>query len=133
LDRCPNTPAGDKVDSVGCGLSIALQVLFDNDSANIKAESYGELDRFADFLKAVPSASGTLEGHTDSVGAAVYNERLSQRRADSIKAYIVGKGVDGGRLTARGYGESRPVADNATAEGRAQNRRVLFTRTSLQQ
>lgn len=131
LDRCPNTPRGDKVDAVGCGLTIALQVLFDNDAASIKAESYAELDAFAEFLKAVPSANGELQGHTDSVGAAAYNQKLSQRRADAVKSYIVGKGVDAARLTAKGFGESQPVADNKTAEGRAQNRRVLFSRKTL--
>jgi len=133
LDRCPNTPAGDKVDAVGCGLTIALQVNFDNNSATIKPESYGELDNLVEFLKAVPSARGTLEGHTDSVGSDAYNRNLSQRRADSVKAYVTGKGIDAARIEARGFGEAQPVADNATAEGRAQNRRVQFTRTSLQQ
>lgn len=133
LDRCPNTPAGDKVDTVGCGLTIALQVNFDNNSATIKPESHGELDNLVEFLKAVPSARGTLEGHTDSVGSDTYNRNLSQRRADSVKAYVTGKGIEAARIEARGFGESQPIADNATAEGRAQNRRVQFTRTSLQQ
>jgi len=118
---------------VGCGLTIALQVNFDNNSATIKPESYGELDNLVEFLKAVPSARGTLEGHTDSVGSDAYNRNLSQRRADSVKAYVTGKGIDAARIEARGFGEAQPVADNATAEGRAQNRRVQFTRTSLQQ
>ena len=133
MDRCPNTPAGDKVDAVGCGLSVALQVNFDTNSANIKADSYGELDRFVEFLKAVPSAHGELEGHTDSVGSDAYNLRLSQQRAESVKAYAVNKGINAGRLNAKGYGETQPVADNKTADGRAQNRRVLFVRESLQQ
>jgi OOP family OmpA-OmpF porin len=130
LDKCPNTPAGDKVDAVGCSLTMNLEVKFETNSANIKPESYGVLDEFADFLKAVPSARGDLEGHTDSAGADAYNQALSQKRADAVKAYVVGKGVDAARLKAIGYGESRPVADNKTAEGRAQNRRVLFTRAA---
>jgi OOP family OmpA-OmpF porin len=121
------------VDEVGCGLTIALEVKFDTNLATIKPESYGELDAFAAFLNAVPSAKGDLEGHTDSVGSDAYNKSLSQRRADSVKAYVVAKGVDGERLSAIGYGESRPFADNKTADGRAQNRRVLFRRASLQQ
>lgn len=132
-DRCPNTPAGDKVDAAGCGLTIQLQVNFDTNSAHIKPESYAELDNFVAFLKQVPSAHGELEGHTDSVGSDAYNLKLSQARADAVKAYVVDKGIDATRLTAGGYGESRPVADNKTAEGRAQNRRVLFVRSSLQQ
>ncbi|MFT3906323.1 MAG: OmpA family protein [Steroidobacteraceae bacterium] len=132
-DRCPNTPAGDKVDAVGCGLTVKLEVNFDTNSATIRPDSYGELDRFVQFLNEVPSAHGTLEGHTDSVGSDAYNLKLSQARADAVKAYVVGKGVSGSRLETRGYGESQPVADNKTADGRAQNRRVQFVRTSLQQ
>ena len=130
LDRCPTTPAGDKVDEVGCSLTMALQVNFDTDSANIKADSYVELDRFVGFLKAVPSARGELQGHTDSVGKDSYNLKLSQRRADAVMAYVVGKGIDANRMTAKGYGETQPVGDNKTAEGRAQNRRVLFVRSA---
>jgi OmpA-OmpF porin, OOP family len=128
LDRCPTTPAGDKVDAVGCSLTMALEVKFDNNSATIKPESNGVLDEFTGFLNAVPSAKGDLEGHTDNVGPEAYNKALSQRRADAVKAYVVAKGVDGSRLNAIGYGEVRPLADNKTAEGRAANRRVLFTR-----
>ena len=126
LDKCPTTPAGDKVDSVGCSLTIALQVNFDTNSAHIKADSIAELDRFVAFLKDVPSVSGELQGHTDSVGKDAYNLRLSQQRAEAVKAYAVEHGIDAVRLTAKGYGETQPVADNATAEGRAKNRRVLF-------
>jgi OOP family OmpA-OmpF porin len=128
LDKCPTTPAGDKVDSVGCSLTIALQVQFDTAKATIKPVSYPELDAFVAFMKNVPSASGELQGHTDSVGKAAYNLKLSQQRADSVKAYVVGKGVDASRITTKGYGLTQPVADNKTAEGRAQNRRVLFVR-----
>ncbi|HTP40007.1 MAG TPA: OmpA family protein [Steroidobacteraceae bacterium] len=133
VDRCPNTPRGDKVDAYGCGLTIALQVNFDTNSANINPDSFDELNRFVSFLKDVPSVTGTLEGHTDNVGKAAYNLSLSQRRADAVKAYVVGKGVDASRIQAKGYGLTRPIADNKTAEGRAQNRRVQFVRTSLQQ
>jgi len=131
LDKCPTTPAGDKVDTVGCGLTIALQVQFDTNSDNIKQESYAELDRFVQFFKDVPSANGVLEGHTDNVGKDAYNLSLSQRRADSVKAYVVGKGVDAARIAAKGFGETRPVADNTTVEGRAANRRVVFVRSDV--
>lgn len=133
LDRCPQTPAGDKVDEVGCGLSLTLQVNFDNNSSNIKSESFSELNAFSEFLKAVPSARGDLEGHTDSVGSEAYNQKLSQSRAESVKQYVVEKGVATDRLNAVGYGESQPVADNATPEGRASNRRVMFTRKEAKQ
>lgn len=131
LDRCPNTPAGDKVDAVGCGINIGLQVEFDTNSAVIKQESYAELDNFVEFFKEVPSAKGELQGHTDNVGKDAYNLSLSQRRADSVKAYVVGKGVDATRINARGFGETSPIADNATVDGRAANRRVVFVRSDM--
>lgn len=128
-DRCPRTPAGDKVDSVGCGLNLALEVQFETNSATIKPDSTGELDAFVQFMKDVPSVKGELQGHTDSVGKDAYNLNLSQRRAESVKAYIVAKGVDASRIEAKGYGETKPVADNATVEGKAANRRVVFVRS----
>jgi len=131
LDRCPNTPPNTKVDVAGCGITIRLEVTFDTNSANIKPESYAELDNFVQFLKEVPTARGTMEGHTDNVGSNAYNLKLSQRRADAVKAYIVSKGGDGSRVDTKGYGESQPIADNKTAEGRAQNRRVQFVRTDM--
>lgn len=130
-DRCPNTPAGDKVDAVGCSLTIRLEVYFDTNSDKIKPESYPDLDRVVTFMNdTVPSAQGVVEGHTDSVGNDDYNLKLSQRRADAVRKYLVDKGVAGSRLTAKGLGETQPVADNGTAEGRAQNRRVVLKRES---
>lgn len=131
LDRCPNTPAGDKVDTAGCGVTVRLEVLFDTNSASIKPESYGVLDNFVAFMQEVPSARGTLEGHTDSTGADAYNLRLSQRRADAVQAYVVSKGIDATRIVSKGYGEAQPVADNGTEAGRAENRRVQFARIDM--
>ncbi|MGC3981274.1 MAG: OmpA family protein [Steroidobacteraceae bacterium] len=131
LDRCPRTPAGDKVDTNGCGINLRLEVQFDTDKATIKPESYAELDAFVQFMKDVPSVKGELQGHTDNVGKDAYNLGLSQRRADSVKAYLVGKGVDGSRIGAKGIGEAQPVADNNTADGRATNRRVVFVRSDM--
>lgn len=131
LDRCANTPAGDKVDAVGCGVTVRLEVFFDTNSATIKPDSYATLDNFVAFMQEVPSARGTLEGHTDNTGSDAYNSQLSQRRADAVRAYVVGKGIDTGRIAARGYGESKPVADNGTEAGRAENRRVQFVRTDM--
>ena len=131
-DRCPTTPAGDRVDTVGCSLTVRLEVFFDTASANIKPESYPDLDRVVDFMNsAVTSATGVVEGHTDSVGDEAYNQGLSQRRADAVRKYLVDKGVAAARLEAKGFGESQPVADNKTAEGRAQNRRVVLRRTDV--
>jgi OOP family OmpA-OmpF porin len=130
-DRCPTTPAGDRVDTNGCSLRANLKVFFDTNSAVLKAESFAELDNMAKFLADVPNARGEVEGHTDSQGADAYNQALSQRRAEAVRKYLVDKGVAGDRLQARGYGESKPEADNNTADGRAQNRRVVFQRTDV--
>ena len=77
-------------------------------------------------LAAQPELNVEIEGHTDGIGSVAYNMKLSQRRADAVKAYLVGKSVDGGHLVAQGYGKSHPIASNDTDEGRAQNRRVEF-------
>ena len=129
-DNCPNTPAGDKVDEVGCSFNLRLEVFFDTDSATIKPESYPDLDRAVSLMMTNERLSGTVEGHTDDRGSDAYNQKLSQRRAESVRQYLIGKGLPASRLDAIGKGESNPIADNATAEGRAQNRRVLLVRTS---
>lgn len=130
-DRCPNTPAGDRVDENGCSLRANLKVFFDYDRAVIKAESYPELDALVKFLAEVPNATGAVEGHTDSMGSDAYNMALSKRRADAVRKYLVDKGVASGRLTSQGYGESQPDGDNKTADGRSLNRRVVFARTDI--
>ncbi|MGD9841368.1 MAG: OmpA family protein [Steroidobacteraceae bacterium] len=131
LDKCPTTPAGDKVDSVGCGLSIALAVNFATNKADIQAADYAELDAFVQFMNDMPSAKGVMEGHTSNTGSDTYNLRLSQRRADAVKAYVVSKGVEASRIEAKGFGEARPIADNGTEAGRAANRRVVFVRSDV--
>lgn len=104
---------------------VELDVKFDFDKAQVKQESYGDIKALADFLNQYPSTSTVVEGHTDSVGSDVYNQGLSERRANAVREVLVNQyGVEGSRVSAVGYGESRPVADNATAEGRAINRRV---------
>ena len=70
----------------------------------------------------------TIEGHTDNVGAKETNMKLSQRRAEAVRSWLVGQGIDGGRLLARGLGDSKPVAENATEDGRAKNRRVALVK-----
>jgi OOP family OmpA-OmpF porin len=130
-DRCPNTPAGDQVDSTGCSLTMRLEVLFDTNSSTINRTSFAELDRMITFLReTAPSATGVIEGHTDTVGAEAYNQQLSERRAQAVLKYLVDGGVPASRLRAQGFGETQPVADNATPEGRAQNRRVVLRRTN---
>ena len=132
LDRCPGTPAGEPVDEVGCSLVFTVTVNFGTNSAQIKPEAYAELDRFAEFLKSAPSARGEIEGHADSTGGEAYNKRLSEKRAEAVKGYVVSRGVDASRLSTRGFGESQPIADNGTPEGRAANRRVLSRRATEQ-
>jgi OOP family OmpA-OmpF porin len=104
---------------------VELDVKFDFDKANVKEESYGDIKNLADFMKQYPQTTTVVEGHTDSVGSDAYNERLSERRASAVRDVLVNQyGVEAARVNAAGYGESRPVADNATEAGRAVNRRV---------
>lgn len=105
-------------------ISLSADALFDFDKATIKAGGTGKLDALVDRLKGVNVEVVIAVGHTDSVGTDAYNQRLSLARANSVKTYLVGKGVDAKRIRTEGRGESQPVADNATAEGRAKNRRV---------
>ena len=130
-DRCPTTPAGDRVDANGCSLRASLSVFFDTDSAVLKPQSFAELDNMAQFLKDVPNATGVVEGHTDNTGSDAYNQALSQRRADAVRKYLVDKGIAASRLQSKGLGETQPAADNKTVDGRAQNRRVVFQRTDI--
>ncbi|HHJ1480000.1 TPA: outer membrane porin OprF, partial [Pseudomonas aeruginosa] len=130
VDKCPDTPANVTVDANGCPavaevVRVQLDVKFDFDKSKVKENSYADIKNLADFMKQYPSTSTTVEGHTDSVGTDAYNQKLSERRANAVRDVLVNEyGVEGGRVNAVGYGESRPVADNATAEGRAINRRV---------
>jgi OOP family OmpA-OmpF porin len=99
-------------------------VNFAFDSDEIDPASAVVLDVVAETLTSRPDIRVRVEGHTDSRGAAEYNQNLSQRRAESVRRYLIGKGISGSRMVARGFGESQPVATNDTEEGRALNRRV---------
>ena len=99
-------------------------VLFDFDKSNIKRDAATILDRLVSFMNENRSKTATLAGHTDSTGPEAYNQALSERRVMSVKDYVVKKGVDGSRISGQGFGESKPIADNRTREGRAKNRRV---------
>ena len=104
---------------------VELDVKFDFDKAQVKPESYGDIKNLADFLTQYPQTTTVVEGHTDAVGSDAYNQSLSERRANAVRDVLVNQyGVGSDRVNAVGYGESRPVADNASAEGRAVNRRV---------
>ena len=132
VDKCPGTAAGRKVDAVGCeelfvperGDLVLEGVTFENDSAQLKPESAATLDSVAASLLAWPEVRVEVEGHTDSTGSDAYNQKLSQKRAESVRDYLVAKGVDASRLSAKGYGEAEPIADNKSEDGRARNRRV---------
>lgn len=127
LDQCPTTPAGDKVDTKGCSLPkvIVLHgVNFDNDMARLQPEAIAVLDQAVATLKANPGVRVEIGGHTDSRNSDWYNLGLGERRAKAVMQYFTAHGVDAGRLTVKSYGESMPIADNETEEGRMQNRRV---------
>jgi len=107
------------------GLVLTLgDVLFESGRADLKMGAAGNLNKLVLFLNKHPDRSVAIEGYTDSVGSEDYNQALSQRRADSVRSYLVGQGIGSGRLTASGLGMSDPVAGNDSAAGRQQNRRV---------
>ena len=131
-DRCPKVkgtaenkgcPEITKADVVRITY-IGSKIFFENNSDKLKVASLSQLDELAKILYKYDGASLTIEGHTDSVGKDDFNMTLSQKRSDSVKQYLIGKGIDAARLTGVGYGESRPVADNKTTLGKAKNRRV---------
>ncbi|MBP2669237.1 MAG: hypothetical protein H6Q80_1439 [Deltaproteobacteria bacterium] len=99
-------------------------VLFATGKADLSPDAYKSVARLAEFLKKYPNRNVLIEGHTDSVGKDDYNLALSQKRADSVKAQLVGDGIEAGRITTVGYGKKYPVASNDTKAGKAQNRRV---------
>lgn len=140
LDRCPDTPRGTKVDASGCPIpeapkaaplfqpgkkNLVLEgVNFEYDKAILTADSTEVLDRVVASLKEWSDVRVEIAGFTDSRGPDAYNQKLSERRAEAVRTFFVERGIDPSRLTAKGYGEARPIADNKTDEGRAQNRRV---------
>ncbi len=99
-------------------------ILFDTDSAVLKEDAVARLTKVGDILAKYADDRVRVEGHTDSVGSTRHNEELSQRRAEAVKTVLIGRGVQQAQVTALGMGESRPVGDNKTVHGRAQNRRV---------
>jgi OOP family OmpA-OmpF porin len=113
----PAAPTTEKV-------SFAADAFFDFDKAVLKAEGKAKLDDLADKVKDLTLEVIIAVGHTDSVGSDEYNQKLSIRRSEAVKAYLVGKGIDAARVYTEGKGEKAPVADNKTKDGRAQNRRV---------
>jgi OOP family OmpA-OmpF porin len=129
LDKCLNTPKGDRVGVNGCSCDVTVMLHFKSNSDQLTEVDKVDLDRVATNLTALGFVSGTIVGHTDNVGSDAFNQGLSERRAKSAAAYLESKGIAAGRIAASGAGESQPVADNATEEGRAANRRVVLSRT----
>jgi OOP family OmpA-OmpF porin len=123
-DQCPGTPKGAVVNAVGCW-EIG-DALFDLDKDEIKAQYYPLLDQVVSVLNRHPSLRIIIEGHTCSLGSAAYNQELSQKRAEAVKRYLTMKGISESRMSAVGYGETRPKASNDTEAGRMLNRRVQF-------
>lgn len=128
LDRCPETPRGKEVDVHGCPdvLLVLTGVNFKFDSSRIEPASSQILNRAVEALRKANSVNVRIVGHTDSIGTNAYNQKLSQRRADAVRDYLIEHGINGSRLSTDGMGEDRPVASNSTEEGRFQNRRVEF-------
>ncbi|MFK5954346.1 MAG: OmpA family protein [Desulfobacterium sp.] len=124
MDKCPGTPLGAQVNAQGCWILGSL--LFDFNKTDIKPEGFGELNGVVDILKKNPAMTISLQGHTDNVGSAAYNQKLSVKRANSAKDYLVNKGISSGRITCEGYGFTQPVATNTTDFGRSLNRRVAI-------
>ena len=130
-DQCLGTAPGLSVDAAGCPVlaseivTFNLDVEFDTNKASIKPGFLDDVQSLAAFLADYPNTEVLLGGHTDSIGSAEYNLALSQKRADAVKRALVVRGVDASRITAKGFGESNPIADNMVASGREQNRRVV--------
>ncbi|WP_121628728.1 TolC family outer membrane protein [Poseidonibacter antarcticus] len=127
LDKCPNTPAGYTVDENGCTNKINLEVLFENDSAIVKTNTKEKVLAFAKYLKDNKEFNTVITGHAskDNIRSGViYNQKLSERRAEAIKNLLVENGIELYRIEAIGRGFSEPVTSNDTVEGRALNRRI---------
>ena len=125
LDQCPGTPKGAKVNRLGCW--VLEGVHFDTDKWDINPRSYPFLDEVVIVLKTDPTLRVEVQGHTDNRGTEEYNKKLSKNRARAIMNYFIENGVKANRLSAIGYGSSKPIASNDRLEGRAQNRRVELT------
>jgi OmpA-OmpF porin, OOP family len=117
-------PEPEKPKPVAEKVTFAADVLFDFDKAVIKPEGKSKLDDISNKAKGANLEVVIAIGHADAVGSDAYNQRLSVRRAESVKAYLVSKGIEGNRVYTEGKGEKQPVAENKTADGRAKNRRV---------
>ncbi len=127
-DKCPNSPPGAQIDEMGCAIfqGTLEGVNFETNSSRLTPHAREILDNVAAALKRFPKLKIEVQAHTDSVGSERYNQWLSERRARSVINYLASRGVSTSRMIPVGYGERSPIASNATEEGRAKNRRVVF-------
>jgi OOP family OmpA-OmpF porin len=121
-DECPNTPKGAIVDSRGCW--VVKGITFDYKKWDIKEAFNSNLSNIVDILQNNPDMHIRIEGHTDNIGSMKYNIDLSQKRAQAVKNYLVGKGINESRVSVMGFGYKKPIAPNDTEEGRSLNRRA---------
>lgn len=130
-DACPDTPVDAGVDGRGCSLpgeriAIVTNINFDFDRVNVREDVRKRLSRVVQLLKEMPEIDLRIIGYTDDIGSADYNLYLSLRRAQSVREFMVRRGIDNARLSVDGRGKTEPLVSNSTPEGRAVNRRVEF-------
>lgn len=130
-DQCPNTPTNHQVDENGCTIyvdklqDLKIDAQFDNNSSIVKKDSYGEIEKAANFLNKYPQADIEIAGHASLPGKASYNQWLSQKRADAVAKVLVDQyGIDANRISSKGYGESQPLLQGQSAKANAANRRI---------
>ncbi|MEO8150561.1 MAG: OmpA family protein [Bacteroidia bacterium] len=116
--------AGEMLEALNKTGSVALYINFETGKADIKPESQNIIDQITEMLKANPTLKISINGHTDNVGTPASNQTLSESRAKSVMNALIAKGIDKSRLSAKGWGQTKPVADNDTEDGKAKNRRV---------
>jgi outer membrane protein OmpA-like peptidoglycan-associated protein len=131
-EEIEKTVPGAKVERVGEGIVVDFteKILFGYDRSDLNPSSQDNLDKLVNVLKEYPDTNIEVQGHTDSKGSEDYNMGLSERRANAVSNYLINRGVAGSRVTTKGYGETAPVSDNTSDDGRAQNRRVTFLITA---
>lgn len=125
-DKCPDSPTDKPVDENGCTIvNVVLKnVQFELNSSELTDSSSESLDKVVNAMNEYDTLRIEIQAHSDNTGEAAYNQSLSEKRANSVRDYLIGQGIAADRMVAKGYGESQPIADNNTREGRAANRRV---------
>jgi len=126
VDKCPDSPTDKPVDADGCTIvSVVLKnVQFESNSSELTSGSSESLDKVVNAMNEYDQLRIEIQAHTDNSGEAAYNLSLSEKRANSVRDYLIAKGVAANRMAVKGFGETQPIADNSTRDGRATNRRV---------